>query len=141
MYSSNPSPKFSYLNCNLSFKYLREKICFARTNSENVWVGSEEGYCFLEIQKEFERPSHSLNIAVMKGDNSWVAVLVSLITAVQTGVRGVAEDAVPALTTDCLDDAVQLFHSSVPQFPLLQNGGWDSVLPCKTALSCAHALL
>lgn len=25
----------------------------------------------------------------------------------------------------------ELFHSSVPQFPLLQNGDWDPVLPCK----------
>lgn len=40
--------------------------------------------------------------AVIKGDNPWVAVLMSLITGVQEGER--AE--VPVLTTGCLDDAV-----------------------------------
>lgn len=43
---------------------------------------------------------------------------VSLITAAWTAVRGVAIRA-------------GLFHSALPQFPLLQHDRWDSVLPCE----------
>lgn len=78
---------------------------------------------------------------MIKGDNSWVAVLVSLISAVRTGVRGVAEDAVPALTTDCLDDAVQ----AVSQLgaSVSPSSKWRLAFSpaLQTASSCAYALL
>lgn len=73
----------------------------------------------------------------MKGDNSWVAVLVSLIAAVQTGAEGAA----PALTTDPLDDAVrvtsQLGASVSPSSK--RRLGFSPAL--QTALSCVHTLL
>jgi len=77
----------------------------------------------------------------MKGDNSWVAVLVSLITAIQTGVRGVAGHAVSAPTTDCLDDAGQsasLLSASISPSSKWRLGFSPAL---QTASSCAPALL
>lgn len=68
-------------------------------------------------------------------------MLVSLITAVQAGVRVVSEGTASALTIDCLDDAFQTISQLGASVSSLSKQSLGFSLALHTALSYTYALL